>query len=148
MTLIMLTALTLAVLSGCKKQQPVYEASEFEVTDTITVETSIFDEFTQDDSLKLTAYDTPPVPIHNPLPAYPNHLRKTGIQGVVVLEVIVLKDGTVSDARVTKSLLAGEGGLDETAISAVRAWRFKPALLNRKPVQSKVAIPVSFSLRS
>jgi protein TonB len=81
------------------------------------------------------------------MPAYPVNFRKSGIQGVVVLDVEVLEDGTVGDIIVIKSLLSEEGAMDDAAVLAVKSWIFKPALLNNKPVKSRVNIPISFSLK-
>jgi len=106
----------------------------------------------QEDSInagfQLTQYDTPPIPIKNPMPLYPVKFKKSGIQGVVVLEVEVLQDGTVGEVKVLKSLLAKESGLDDTAVNAVKSWIFKPALLKKKPVTVKVNIPIPFTLKS
>ncbi|MFO7659851.1 MAG: excinuclease ABC subunit UvrA, partial [Candidatus Cloacimonadaceae bacterium] len=158
-----LTLLLVSVLLivSCKKQETINQEQNFVENDTTMVEenwteddtvsvtTEGEDMFADDfDDLKLTDYDTPPVPIQHPMPVYPEKLRKTGIQGVVVLEVIVLKDGTVGDARVTKSLMAEPDGLDDEALLTIMEWKFKPALYNKKPVKAKVTVPMSFSLKS
>jgi len=94
----------------------------------------------------LTDYDVPPSPVQNPMPVYPVKARSSGIQGVCLLSVTVREDGTVGEVTVKKSLLPGEGGLDEAAIIAVRSWIFKPATKDNKPVAATVDIPIPFSL--
>jgi TonB family protein len=63
--------------------------------------------------------------------------------GTVLVEALVLEDGSVSDARVAKSVL----GLDEVAVACVRQWRFKPAKSNGTPVAARVAVPIKFDAR-
>jgi TonB family protein len=75
-------------------------------------------------------------------PAYPERSRRKSIEGTVVLQALVGRDGTVRDVKVVKSI----PGLDESAIDSVRQWRFKPALANGAPVAVWVAVPVRFSL--
>ncbi len=58
----------------------------------------------------------------------------------MVVQALVLKDGTVGGTRVVKSIPL----LDEVAVAAVRQWRFKPALSAGKPVAVWVAVPVKF----
>jgi periplasmic protein TonB len=58
----------------------------------------------------------------------------------------VLPDGTVGDARIIRSL-DQRFGLDQEAIAAAKKWRFRPGLLNGKPVPVIVTIELSFMLR-
>jgi periplasmic protein TonB len=60
-----------------------------------------------------------------------------------VLSVIVEPDGSTSHIRVTKRV---GHGLDEKAIEAVKTWKFKPAMLNGKPVAVKIAVEVKYHL--
>ncbi|MCB5258360.1 MAG: energy transducer TonB [Candidatus Cloacimonadaceae bacterium] len=91
-------------------------------------------------------WDDPPVPIGSIKPAYPEFARKAGIQGTVVLEVDVYKDGTVGNIRVIRSVQPGPGGLDEAAIEAVRKIRFQPGKSSGNPVDTTVIIPIEFKL--
>lgn len=75
-------------------------------------------------------------------PTYPDIAREAGVDGTVMVQALVGKDGKVKDTKVVKSIPM----LDQSAISAVRAWVFKPALSNNKPVAVWVAVPVRFSL--
>jgi protein TonB len=75
-------------------------------------------------------------------PSYPDEARKHGIQGTVMGQCLVLRDGTVGDVRIVKSI----PGLDEAAMACLRQWRFKPALAKGQPVVVWVGVPVKFSL--
>jgi len=75
-------------------------------------------------------------------PIYPDIAREAGVDGVVMVQALVGKDGHVKDVRVVKHIPM----LDESAVTAVRQWVFKPALSNNKPVAVWVAVPVRFSL--
>jgi TonB family protein len=68
------------------------------------------------------------------------------VQGPVLLECVVLPDGTVGDVRVSRSL-DPVFGLDREAIAAARRWRFTPGLLNGKPVPVIVTIELTFMLQ-
>ncbi|HEX5000442.1 MAG TPA: energy transducer TonB [Terriglobia bacterium] len=87
----------------------------------------------------------PPVPVYNPNPAYSEDARKNKITGQVLLEIIVKEDGTVDNASI--KLLRKLGyGLDESAITTVRTWKFRPGTENGKPVPVRVTMEVTFRL--
>ena len=75
-------------------------------------------------------------------PQYPDIAREAGVDGTVMVQALVGKDGKVKDTRVVKSIPM----LDAAAIAAVKGWVFKPALSNNKPVAVWVAVPVRFTL--
>ncbi|HOR02465.1 MAG TPA: TonB family protein [Candidatus Syntrophosphaera sp.] len=91
-------------------------------------------------------YEDAPVPISSINPAYPAFAKKAGVQGTVVLEVEVYKDGRVGNVEVRKSVQSGTGGLDEAAIAAVKAARFQPGKMNGNPVNTLVILDVEFKL--
>ncbi len=95
---------------------------------------------------RFVVYDEPPQPIRRVNPEYPTFARRSGIQGQVVLEVEVLRDGTVGAVEVTRSLMAGPGGLDEAAVRAVRQWEFTPAKSQGQPIAVWARIPIDFQL--
>jgi TonB family protein len=68
------------------------------------------------------------------------------IEGVVVLDVVVLSDGTVGDVTVTQSLDAVYG-LDQEAMKAMKQWQFKPGMKDGKAVAVRVAVTMNFTLR-
>lgn len=85
-----------------------------------------------------------PVGIYQPLPAYTEEARKARAQGIVLIQAIIRKDGTVDSFRVLRGL---GYGLDESAINTIATkWRFKPGTLNGVPVDVLANIEVSFSL--
>ena len=71
---------------------------------------------------------------------------KARIQGSVVLEAVVLADGTVGDVRVMRSL-DRDTGLDQAAVRAAREWRFEPGTLLGNPVPVIVILDLSFRLK-
>ncbi len=75
-------------------------------------------------------------------PQYPDIAREAGVDGSVMVQALVGKDGKVHDVKVVKSIPM----LDQSAVTAVKQWVFKPALSNNKPVAVWVAVPVKFSL--
>jgi protein TonB len=86
----------------------------------------------------------PPTLLREIKPLYTDEARKRAVEGNVVLEIVVRRDGSVGNPRVTRSLGAG---LDERAIDAVRQWRFGPARRQGSPVDVVVEVSVEFKLR-
>jgi len=86
---------------------------------------------------------TVPEAIYSPEPSFSDEARKARFQGIVVLMVVVGKDGRVYNIRVRQSLGMG---LDEKAIEAVRNWRFRPATFQGQPVATQIAVQVDFHL--
>ena len=88
---------------------------------------------------------TPPRLITEVRPAYtPDALRRR-IQGAVVLELIVTRDGRPSNIRVVRSL--DGSGLDEQATIAASQWRFEPGRLAGAPVDVQVTVILDFAIR-
>ena len=87
-----------------------------------------------------------PIPVLQVKPQYTSDAMRAKIQGVVTLEVIVNADGTVGDAKVVRSL-DPIFGLDQSAIAAVKAWKFKPGKRAGKPIPVLVTVELSFTLR-
>jgi TonB family protein len=75
---------------------------------------------------------------------YPDEARRRGIEGEVVIALVVRRDGSVGDARVVRRLSAA---LDERALWAVRQWRFEPGKYRGAPVDVAVEVVVEFRLR-
>ena len=75
---------------------------------------------------------------------YTEEARRAGITGDVVLEIVVRRDGSVSDVKLLHGL---GGGLNDRAIQAVRQWRFVPASRQGVPVDVIVEVAVEFKLR-
>lgn len=81
-----------------------------------------------------------PKKIRDVKPAYPPDALAAGIQGIVIIEAVIARDGTVKDAKVLRSIPP----LDDAALSAVRQWAFTPTLLNGVPVEVIMTVTVNF----
>lgn len=77
-------------------------------------------------------------------PPYTEPARRSRVQGVVVLEAIIDREGNVTDVRVIKPL---PEGLDEAARRAVLQWKFRPGTRNGVPVPVIFSLTVSFRLQ-
>jgi TonB family protein len=77
-------------------------------------------------------------------PDYTDEARRRGIEGEVVMEIVVRRDGSVGDVKVLSGLAAG---LNDRAVQAVRRWRFAPARLRGTPVDVVVEASVEFRMR-
>ena len=86
---------------------------------------------------------TPPQLIYEVEPEFSEEARKAKHQGVVVLTIEVDPGGHVRNVRVRQSLGLG---LDEKAIEAVSHWRFRPAILDGKPVTTEAVVQFNFQL--
>ena len=75
---------------------------------------------------------------------YPEIAIKAGIQGQVVIHVLVNEEGIPVETRVLKSL--GNSGCDEAAIDAILKTRFTPASQRNRPVKFWMSIPIKFQL--
>jgi protein TonB len=80
--------------------------------------------------------------LYQPKPVYPPLARMARIQGTVVLQAILSRDGTIQDLKV----LSGHPLLVQAALDAVRTWRYQPTLLNSEPVEVLTEIDVKFTL--
>lgn len=80
--------------------------------------------------------------IHRVIPVYPPLAKTARIQGLVRLEGIIARDGTIQQLRV----ISGHPLLVQPALDAVRRWRYKPTYLNDQPVEVIAPIDVNFIL--
>jgi protein TonB len=78
-------------------------------------------------------------------PTYTNDALLHKIQGTVVLELVVTREGRPAHIRVVRSL--DPGGLDEQAVTAAAQWRFEPGRLAGTPVDVLVTIMLDFWIR-
>lgn len=84
---------------------------------------------------------TRPTKISGAPPSYTEAASKAGVEGRVVVEAIIDKAGNVAEAHVRSGLSLG---LDEAALEAVKAWKFKPATLLGQPVEVYYTLTVTF----
>jgi protein TonB len=92
---------------------------------------------------EFVAVEEEPVRIHLDRPVYPDMARQAGIEGTVLVRVLVGKDGKVKDVI----YIDGPEALKEAAFDCARTAVFRPALMDHKPVEVWVVMPVTFRLR-
>jgi len=116
-----------------------------EVTQELNIETNFEQDLNVDNETEIyRIYETPPKPLTKVDPSYPDMARQLGIEGTVILELVVEKDGRVSSVRVLKSV---HPLLDDAAIAAAYRTTFSPAMTRDLSIRSYVAFPVIFRLR-
>jgi TonB family protein len=86
----------------------------------------------------------PPVVLTQSLPAYTEEARAFRIEGIVLVQAVIRKDGSVDSFKLVREL---GYGLDESAIKTIGTrWRFEPGTLDGEPVDVQANIEVSFKL--
>jgi len=80
--------------------------------------------------------------IHQVAPVYPPDARRQHIEGTVLLQAIIDREGRISDLK----LISGPKELADAAIGAVQQWRYKPYLFNGQPMEVDTQIQVNFTL--
>ncbi len=80
--------------------------------------------------------------IHQVRPTYPALARQARIQGTVVLQAVIGKDGNIQNLKV----VSGHPMLAPAALEAVKQWKYKPYYLNGEPVEVDTTINVNFTL--
>ena len=80
--------------------------------------------------------------IHQVKPTYPPLARQARIQGSVVLQAVIAKDGSIQGLHV----VSGHPMLTGAAVEAVKLWRYKPYFLNGEPVEVETVVTVNFTL--
>jgi TonB family protein len=96
-----------------------------------------------DQELKKSAGTSPEI-LFETQPVYTLPAMEARIQGAVEMEAMVLADGTVGPVRVTRSR---DTDLDIAAVAALKAWRFRPAVLNGSPVPVVVVVEMTFTVK-
>jgi protein TonB len=78
----------------------------------------------------------------NVAPVYPADKKAEGVEGLVVLKIVITESGAVGDVQVLK----GDEPFVSAAVSAVRRWRYSPALVDGQPVASYKVVKIPFRL--
>jgi TonB family protein len=78
--------------------------------------------------------------LHRVAPVYPAQARLLRLEGTVILAAVVMEDGTVGDVNIVE----GSPVLAQSAVDAVKHWRYKPYELDGKPVKKETRISVDF----
>ena len=89
---------------------------------------------------------TPLTGIDNPTPIYPHMARRNGWEGLVLLKVLVERDGMPSRVIVAEG--SGYSVLDEAAVTAVKNWQFVAAQKKNIRFSSWIDIPIRFKLKN
>ncbi len=80
--------------------------------------------------------------VHRVPPIYPAQARLVRLEGTVILAALITEDGRVRDVKV----IEGPPLLAQSAVDAVKLWRYKPYELDGKPVKNEIRITVDFKL--
>jgi protein TonB len=101
--------------------------------------------FTAMDDLifELADLDQIPTPTHQVAPVHPYKLQREGISGEVVVEFICDAKGNVRSARVVKST---NREFNESALTAIRLWKFTPGEKDGRRVRTKMRLPFGFTV--
>jgi protein TonB len=80
--------------------------------------------------------------LSQPKPLYPQIAKAARVQGQVVLQATISKQGTIENLKV----VSGHPMLIQAALDAVKQWRYKPYMLNGEPVEVETTITVNFTM--
>ena len=95
-------------------------------------------------ALRVVGHPHRPELIGKPVQQYPKAAQRVGIQGTVIVEVVIDTEGCVRRPRILKGVPLG---LDGAALAAVRSWTFQPATMDGRPVAVYYVLTVSFPAR-
>ena len=96
------------------------------------------------DNQKAAAEDSQLKVIHRVPPIYPPEAKANQVEGMVVVQVLVDKQGNVAGTKI----ISGPKVLADAAVTAIKAWKFKPATSQGRPVEKTTQIKVNFCERS
>ncbi len=82
--------------------------------------------------------------LSNPRPAYPLAARRRGDQGTVLVRVVVTAEGLAKSVALENT--SGHPALDESALAAVKSWRFVPARQGNQAVEAPYVVPIVFKV--
>jgi periplasmic protein TonB len=95
--------------------------------------------------MDLDELDEPPAARFQAQPVYPHGLRRDGVSGSVVLSFVVDSSGSVRDVAVVRST---HPDFEAPAIQAVSKWKFRPGRKASRPVNTRMQVPMVFSITS
>lgn len=132
--------------ASCKAEYQLKESSVNSETVTVTAPRPAS---APEEPVKFIPYDTPPKAIGGQAAiaqniVYPKAASQAGIEGTVIVQCFVNKNGIPSDMKILRGLPST--GLDESAMNAIKKVRFEPALQRDKKVGVWITIPVQFKL--
>jgi periplasmic protein TonB len=89
-------------------------------------------------------HSTPAVAVSQPRPPYPADARAEGVEGTVVVQFLVQKDGSIGDVRVVR----GDSRLAAAVVAAVKRWKFEAATFEGRPVATWRTASFPFRLKT
>ncbi len=90
------------------------------------------------------AFDTDVIPLVQVAPSYPRRAKQARVEGYVKLAVTIRPDGSVADARVIDA--DPKRLFDRAALQAMRRWKFRPKVVDGRPVAQKAEQLIEFKL--
>lgn len=135
-----------------KPQVPVEAAPDADVEEDIDIAETLPEDFDTPPPMgsaggtsgnEFIVFDTKPEIVQYVQPQYSEFAREAGLEGLVMVDVLVGTDGRVKDARVSRSV---HTVLDQAALEAARRARFTPGKQRDRPVEVWVSLPYNFTL--
>lgn len=99
----------------------------------------------QIDVFELSQLDKPPTPTMQIPPSYPSEMQRNGIEGTVILVLVLDERGKVREAKVERST---HPAFERPALDAARQWMFEPAVKDGKPVRARTRQPLRFGMNT
>ena len=96
-----------------------------------------------DEPVRIGGDVKPPKKIKHVDPVYPPEAKEAGIEGIVIIDAIVDKEGKVGHAEVVRSVPE----LDQAALDAVLQWEFEPTYIKGKAVSVRFTVTINFTLK-
>ncbi len=129
------------------------ESEDEDIAEDLTIEETDLESFEVWDAppppksgpqVKFIPYDDPPVALTKITPKYPEIAQEAGIEGTVIVQAFIDAKGRVTETVILKGI--PNTGLDEAAVEAVRATRFRPAKQRERAVGVWISIPIHFTI--
>ena len=93
--------------------------------------------------LDVSKVTTPPEPIYQRRPFYPANLAAQRVTGEALIYFVVRKDGSVSDVKIVSATNSQFG---DAGAASVTGWRFRPGMLDGRPVNCQLEVPLMFNM--
>jgi protein TonB len=135
------------------------ESEDEEIDEDFTIEETDLEDFEildeppppPESNVIFIAYDEPPEPMGGYAAIqraviYPEIAREAGIEGTVIVQATIGKNGKVIETTILKGI--PKTGLDEAAMDAIKLIEWKPAYQRDKPVTVRISVPVVFRLKN
>jgi TonB family protein len=97
---------------------------------------------TEDQIYEFIALDEKPEIVRDAQPVYPQNAIDLGVEGTVVVSIVISRNGTVESAEIFNSVPQ----LDNAALQAARRKVFSPGVINGSAVRTRMNIPIEFNL--